>query len=274
MTRRGAGAAVRAVAARRHAARRRVARLRVRHRALRRRACRGSTSRSRRSAACPRRSRSSRRRIRRRTSRCGPRSPAGSSCASRRPHSVARLVAAAAAWTLCEWLRGFVFTGLPVARGGLCRAPVRRRAAARRLRAGRRRVPRVAGRGAVCRGDRRHHGCARAGAACARIVACLAGITRLVGDRRGAAPRVEWTTRARRPDRRCRSCRATCRRRRNSIRRSAAQLRAATTTSCALSKGRIVVLPESAYPQFADEIPGEVFLRQASVRPRAQRQTC
>jgi apolipoprotein N-acyltransferase len=28
-----------------------------------------------------------------------------------------------------------------------------------------------------------------------------------------------------------------------------------------LSKGRIVVLPESAYPQFADEIPGSVFLR-------------
>jgi apolipoprotein N-acyltransferase len=27
------------------------------------------------------------------------------------------------------------------------------------------------------------------------------------------------------------------------------------------SKGRIVVLPESAYPQFADEIPGSVFLR-------------
>ena len=30
-----------------------------------------------------------------------------------------------------------------------------------------------------------------------------------------------------------------------------------------LSKGRIVVLPESAFPQFADEIPGSVFLRLA-----------
>ena len=31
----------------------------------------------------------------------------------------------------------------------------------------------------------------------------------------------------------------------------------------ALAKGRIVVLPESAFPQFADEIPGSVFIRLA-----------
>jgi len=30
------------------------------------------------------------------------------------------------------------------------------------------------------------------------------------------------------------------------------------------SKGRIIVMPESAYPQFADEIPGAVFLRHAA----------
>ena len=36
-----------------------------------------------------------------------------------------------------------------------------------------------------------------------------------------------------------------------------------------LSKGRIVVLPESAFPQFADEIPGSVFLRlSAAARAR------
>ena len=29
------------------------------------------------------------------------------------PQSIARMVAAAALWTLCEWLRGFLFTGLP-----------------------------------------------------------------------------------------------------------------------------------------------------------------
>jgi apolipoprotein N-acyltransferase len=32
-----------------------------------------------------------------------------------------------------------------------------------------------------------------------------------------------------------------------------------------LSRGRIVVLPESAFPQFADEIPGDVFLRLADL---------
>ena len=32
-----------------------------------------------------------------------------------------------------------------------------------------------------------------------------------------------------------------------------------------LSRGRIVVLPESAFPQFADEIPGDVFLRLADI---------
>src|SRR5438477_2175204 len=29
------------------------------------------------------------------------------------PQSIARMVAAAALWTLCEWLRGFLFTGMP-----------------------------------------------------------------------------------------------------------------------------------------------------------------
>jgi len=32
-----------------------------------------------------------------------------------------------------------------------------------------------------------------------------------------------------------------------------------------LSRGRIVVLPESTFPQFADEIPGDVFLRLADI---------
>jgi apolipoprotein N-acyltransferase len=177
-------------------------------------------------------------------------------------HSFARLAAAAAAWTLCEWLRGFVFTGFPWLAAGY----------AELLAGGRLPLAGYAPVGGVFLVSLAVALCAAAIAgiidalALARlraIVACLAGITALVAI--GAAlTRVEWTTARGDP-----------------IAVSLVQGNVSQAQKfdpafqprnyelhdalVRASKGRLVVLPESAYPQFADEIPGEVFLRQASV---------
>jgi apolipoprotein N-acyltransferase len=94
-----------------------------------------------------------------------------------------------------------------------------------------------------------------------RIVGCLAGIALLVGIG-GLLTRIEWTTPTGPP--------------------VAISLVQGNVTQeqkfdpafrpqnyelydnlVAAAKGRIVVLPESAFPQFADEIPGSVFIRLA-----------
>ena len=157
--------------------------------------------------------------------------------------------------------------GLPgrdLVRHRQCGAVAGRRVAARRLRADRRRVPRHAGGRAMRGGGRRHHRGAGSSAACAAPWRASALIARPGRRGRRCSCAFEWTHRARRRPSRYRWCRATCRRRKSSIPRFGRATTSSTTISCARAKGRIVVLPESAYPQFADEIPGSVFLRLAA----------
>jgi len=171
-----------------------------------------------------------------------------------------RLLAAAAAWTLAEWLRGYVFSGfgwhsvgyaelssdgaLPLAGfapvGGvlLVSLNVALVAAA------------VAGIvDALARAQPR------------RIVACLGGITLLVGT--GALlTRIEWTTPSGPP-----VAISLVQGNVTQAQKFDPEFRPRNyelyDTLVALSKGRIVVLPESAFPEFADEIPGSVFIRLA-----------
>ncbi|MBK9115576.1 MAG: apolipoprotein N-acyltransferase [Betaproteobacteria bacterium] len=172
----------------------------------------------------------------------------------------ARLLAAAAAWTLAEWLRGFVLSGFPwlavgnaeLSPGGalplagfapiggvfLVSLAVALTAAA------------IAAIAAALADDRPR-----------RVVAMLAGIAVVVAA--GAAlARIEWTRAAGDP-----------------VAISLVQGNVSQAQKfdpafrpknfelyerlVALSRGRIVVLPESAFPQYADEIPGEVFTRLA-----------
>ena len=175
-------------------------------------------------------------------------------------HSTARLVAAAAAWTLGEWLRGYVFSGFGWLTPGY----------AELWPGGALPLAGLAPLGGVLLVSLAVALCAAAVAGIVdglaraqprRIVACLAGIALLVGI--GALlTRVEWTIPAGPP--------------------VAISLVQGNVTQeqkfdpafrpqnyelydnlVAVAKGRIVVLPESAFPQFADEIPGSVFIRLA-----------
>ena len=178
------------------------------------------------------------------------------------PQSAARLLAAAAAWTLAEWLRGFVFSGFPWLSMGYAEllpggalplggyAPVGG-------------VFLVSLAVALCAACVAGIVTALATAQPRRIVACLAGITVIMAV--GAAlTRITWTTAAGEP-----------------VAISLVQGNVSQAqkfdpafrprnfelydTLVTLSRGRIVVLPESAFPQFADEIPGSVFQRLADV---------
>jgi len=178
------------------------------------------------------------------------------------PQSVARLLAAAAAWTLAEWLRGFVFSGFPWLAIGYAEllpdgalplggyAPVGG-------------VFLVSLAVALCAAAVAGIVEALAAARSRRVVAYLAGVTVIVAA--GAAlTRVTWTTPSGEP-----------------VAISLVQGNVSQAekfdpafrprnfelydTLVTLSRGRIVVLPESAFPQYADEIPGSVFQRLADV---------
>jgi apolipoprotein N-acyltransferase len=176
-------------------------------------------------------------------------------------HWVTRLLAVSAAYTLCEWLRSYLFTGFPWLAMGYAEI----------LHAGPLPMAGYAPLGGVFLVSLAVALCAAAATgimlAIARgdlrgAVACLAGIAAIVVA--GAALlRIEWTmpqgapvavslvqgniSQAQKfdPDFRPR-------------------IYETFDNLVRASKGRIVVLPESAYPQFADEIPGSVFLRLAA----------
>ncbi len=188
-------AAVRAVGGRADGARRRGARIRVRVRPVRRRRVVGVRRARdvRRHARAGRRGRDGRlRRVPRavaRARRLGRRA-LHAAAFGRAPRRGGRCVDARRVAARVRVL------GLPVAGDGLRRAPARRRAAARRLRAGGRRVPGVA-RGRALRGGAPPASWPRSRrrnpAASSR---CLAGITRDRGRRRGAdAHRVDDASR-------------------------------------------------------------------------------
>ena len=177
-----------------------------------------------------------------------------------RGESGARLLAAAAAWTLAEWLRGYVFTGFPWLAAGYAELPA----------AGMLPLAGFAPVGGVFLVSLAVALCAAAlagladalAAARARVaVACLAGIAVLVAA--GAVlARIEWTQAAGGPlavslvqgnVSQAQKFDPSFRPRNYELHDELARM----------SRGRLIVLPESAYPQFADEIPGQVFLRHA-----------
>jgi apolipoprotein N-acyltransferase len=172
-------------------------------------------------------------------------------------HSTARLLAAAAAWTLGEWLRGYVFSGFGWLTPGY----------AELWPGGALPLAGFAPLGGVLLVSLAVALCAAAVAGIVdglvhaqprRIVGCLAGIALLVGVG-GLLTRIEWTTPVGGP--------------------VAISLVQGNVTQAqkfdpafrpqnyelydnlvASAKGRIVVLPESAFPEFADEIPASVFI--------------
>jgi apolipoprotein N-acyltransferase len=176
------------------------------------------------------------------------------------PQSTARLAAAAGAFVLCEWLRGFVLTGFPWLSIGYAEI--------------------VAGGPLPLAGYAPVGGVFLVSLAVAACAACVTGIMLALAEARphrafacvavvaavtagGAALlRIEWTQAAGPPV---------------AISLLQGNVDQADKFDPAFqprnyqlyddlvrtSRGRIVVLPESAYPQFADEIPGAVFLRHA-----------
>lgn len=178
----------------------------------------------------------------------------------------ARLCASAGAYVLCEWLRGWVFTGFPwlsmgyaeiVAAGPLPLAgyaPVGG-------------VFLVSLAVAICAACAAGVVLALADARPRRAIASV-GVAALVAAGGAALLRIEWTQPAGSP-----------------VAISLLQGNVSQADKfdpefrprnyalyddlVRTSRGRIIVLPESAYPQFADEIPGEVFLKhQAAARAR------
>ena len=98
-------------------------------------------------------------------------------------------------------------------------------------------------------------------------------------DRARSAPAASRSDRSngrrrRRAASRSRSCRATSRRSSSSIRPSASAPSISTRGSLARRRGRLVVLPESAFPVFADEVPGARAAAISCARPRRATATC
>ena len=178
------------------------------------------------------------------------------------PHAgTPRLVAAAGAFVACEWLRGWVFTGFPwlsmgyaeiVAGGPLPLAgfaPIGG-------------VFLVSLAATICAACVTGIMLALAEAAPRRVVAGL-GIAAVVTIGGAALLRVEWT-RATGPPVAVSLLQGNVSQADKfdpAFRPRNFELYEDLVRS---SKGRIIVMPESAYPQFADEIPGAVFLRHAA----------
>jgi len=176
-------------------------------------------------------------------------------------HSIARLVALASAYTLCEWLRSYLFTGFPWLAAGY----------AELLNNGPLPLAGYAPVGGVFLVSLAVASCAAAVAGIAMAVAedklrhVVAGLGIIAAITVAGALllRIEWTTPQGAP-----------------IAISLLQGNVSQAQKfdpsfrprnyelydelVRASKGRIVVMPESAYAQFADEIPGEVFMRLAS----------
>ena len=124
--------------------------------------------------------------------------------------------------------------------------------------------------GGARRGRRRRRRSPRSPRVRARRVGGAAAIAVLVRRRRRARRRLEWTHgRPRRS--RSRSCRATSRRTSSSTRGSARTTFELYAELVARSRGRLVVLPESAFPLFADEVPDSGAAAPAAHGRRAQR---
>jgi apolipoprotein N-acyltransferase len=177
--------------------------------------------------------------------------------------SVARVVAAAALWTLCEWLRGFLFTGMPWLSLGYAALP-----------------------GSLLSGYAPIGGVFLVSFAVAVVAAMVAVIydSVVLGQTRrtvaaitvcvalylggGALSRLEWT----RPDG---APLAVSLLQGNVLQevKFDPDFRERTFDIYARlvdqSRGRLIVLPESAYPMFSDEVPDRVLLqlvRTATVR--------
>ena len=178
------------------------------------------------------------------------------------PGTASRLVAAAAAWTLAEWLRGYVFTGFPWLAAGYAELPAR----------GMLPLAGFAPVGgvflvslavALCAAAIAGIADALAAARLRTVVACLGGITLLIAA--GAVlTGVEWTAAKGKPVAvslvqgnvsQAQKFDPAFRPRNYELHDELARM----------SRGRLVVLPESAYPQFADEIPASVFARHAAL---------
>ncbi len=176
-------------------------------------------------------------------------------------NSPSRLVAAAAAFMLTEWLRGYVFTGFPwLAVGYAELLPAGALPLAGYAPVGG--VPLVSLAVALAAAAASGIITALAQDRPRAVVVCVAGAAMLVAV--GAVlTRIEWTQPAGEPvaisllqgnvsqDRKFDPAflPANFELYENLVR---------------VSRGRIVVLPESAFPQFADEIPGQVFARLAT----------
>jgi apolipoprotein N-acyltransferase len=178
-----------------------------------------------------------------------------------RPDSWPRLAAAAAAFTLAEWLRGFVLTGFPWLAVGYAELPA----------GGALPLAGFAPAGGVFLVSLAVCACAAALAGAMRalaagtprhFVACLATMA-VIAVAGALQLRIEWTQPHGAP-----------------VAVSLVQGNVSQADKFRkdflprtyelydhlvhAAKGRIVVLPESAYPQFADEIPGAVFVRLAA----------
>ena len=166
------------------------------------------------------------------------------------PSSVARVLAAAGALTLAEWLRGYTLHRLPVA---CCRLFAAARQPARRLRAVGRRVPRLA-RGGARRRDARARVRRRRRALAAVRDHRRRRHRRAVRSVAALAGRIAWTSPEGEPL-------AVSLVQGNvaqelkfdpQFREQTFALYAELVES---SRGRLIVLPESAFPMFADEVP-------------------
>jgi len=166
----------------------------------------------------------------------------------------ARLVACAGAWTLCEWLRGYVFTGMPWLSLGYA-APAGSALAGYAPLGGVFLITLALAALAACVA-RAIDVVADAGPRALAVPAAIAAVVLVLGI---AASRVAWTTAVDPPlavsllqgnvgqdvkfDPRFRE-----------------RTFALYQGLVAQSQGRLVVLPESAFPMFADQVPGPVVV--------------